>query len=152
MSSAATQETATGSYPGGKSGAGIYQRLINLIPPHRVLIVPFAGHCGVVRHIRPAEHTIVIDQNPDVCEWWDRCDAQSMVGTSRFIIAMVSSFFAIDWALPSTPTLGTETRPAATLPGASVDRLRKLRQRPMPLDSVALPSVLSTLSTLIHLT
>ncbi|MFO0939810.1 MAG: hypothetical protein U0930_03500 [Pirellulales bacterium] len=43
---------------------------------------------------------------------------------------MVSSFFAIDWALPSTPTLGT-----ATLPGASVDRLRKLRQRPMPLDS-----------------
>lgn len=58
------------SYPGGKSGAGIYQRLINLIPPHRVLIVPFAGHCGVVRNIKPAEHTIVIDANPSVCEWW----------------------------------------------------------------------------------
>lgn len=59
------------SYPGGKSGAGVYQRLINLIPPHRVLIVPFAGHCGVVRNIRPAEHTIVIDQDPVVCQWWD---------------------------------------------------------------------------------
>ncbi len=58
------------SYPGGKSGAGIFQRLINLIPRHRILIVPFAGHCGVVRNIRPAEHTIVIDQNPKVCEWW----------------------------------------------------------------------------------
>lgn len=58
------------SYPGGKSGAGIYQRLINLIPRHRILIVPFAGHCGVVRNIRPAEHTIVIDQNPSVCQWW----------------------------------------------------------------------------------
>jgi len=58
------------SYPGGKSGAGIYQRLINLIPRHRILIVPFAGHCGVVRNIRPAEHTIVIDQNPTVCQWW----------------------------------------------------------------------------------
>lgn len=58
------------SYPGGKSGAGIYQRLINLIPRHRILIVPFAGHCGVVRNIRPAEHTIVIDQNPSVCDWW----------------------------------------------------------------------------------
>lgn len=58
------------SYPGGKSGAGIFQRLINLIPRHRILIVPFAGHCGVVRNIRPAEHTIVIDQNPAVCEWW----------------------------------------------------------------------------------
>jgi site-specific DNA-adenine methylase len=60
-----------GSYPGGKSGAGIYQRLINLIPPHRVLIVPFAGHCGVVRNIKPAEHTIVIDANPTVCDWWE---------------------------------------------------------------------------------
>lgn len=58
------------SYPGGKSGSGIYQRLINLIPPHRVLVVPFAGHCGVVRNIRPAEHTVVIDANPTVCEWW----------------------------------------------------------------------------------
>lgn len=58
------------SYPGGKSGAGIFQRLINLIPRHRILIVPFAGHCGVVRNIRPAEHTIVIDQNSAVCEWW----------------------------------------------------------------------------------
>lgn len=60
------------SYPGGKSGAGIYQRLINLIPPHRVLVVPFAGHCGVVRNIRPAEHTIVIDSDVNVCDWWDK--------------------------------------------------------------------------------
>ena len=28
------------SYPGGKSGAGIYQRLINLIPRHRILTSP----------------------------------------------------------------------------------------------------------------
>lgn len=58
------------SYPGGKSGAGIFQRLINLIPRHRILIVPFAGHCGVVRNIKPAEHTIVIDRSPVVCQWW----------------------------------------------------------------------------------
>lgn len=58
------------SYPGGKSGAGIYQRLINLIPRHRILIVPFAGHCGVTRNIKSAEHTIVIDANPAVCQWW----------------------------------------------------------------------------------
>ena len=58
-------------YPGGKSGAGIFQRLINLIPPHKILIVPFAGKCGVVRNIRPADHTIVIDADPDVCQWWD---------------------------------------------------------------------------------
>ena len=59
------------SYPGGKSGSGIYQRLINLIPRHRILISAFAGHCGVVRNIRPAEHTIVIDPDENVCQWWD---------------------------------------------------------------------------------
>lgn len=59
------------TYPGGKSGAGVYQRLINLIPRHRVLIAPFAGWCGVVRNIAPAEHTIVCDLDPAVCQWWD---------------------------------------------------------------------------------
>ena len=59
-----------GSYPGGKSGAGVFQRLINLIPRHRILISAFAGHCGIVRNIRPAEHTIVIDPDQDVCQWW----------------------------------------------------------------------------------
>lgn len=58
------------TYPGGKSGAGVYQRLINLIPRHRVLISAFGGHCGIVRNIRPAEHTIVIDEDPEVCQWW----------------------------------------------------------------------------------
>jgi len=58
------------SYPGGKSGSGIFQRLINLIPRHRILVSAFAGHCGIVRNIRPAEHTIVIDADPDVCQWW----------------------------------------------------------------------------------
>lgn len=60
-----------GSYPGGKSGSGVFQRLINLIPRHRILISAFAGHCGIVRNIRPAEHTIVIDADYDVCQWWD---------------------------------------------------------------------------------
>lgn len=58
------------SYPGGKSGAGVYQRIINLIPPHKILIVPFAGHCGIVRNILPAEETIVIDRSEKVCQWW----------------------------------------------------------------------------------
>lgn len=81
MRSRSARSTASGSgdavpgdassYPGGKSGAGVYQRLINLIPRHRILIVPFAGRCGVTRRIRPAEHTILIDPDPDVCLWWD---------------------------------------------------------------------------------
>lgn len=60
-----------GSYPGGKSGAGIFQRLINLIPRHKIFVSAFAGRCGVTRNIRPAEHTIVIDADERVCQWWD---------------------------------------------------------------------------------
>jgi len=59
------------SYPGGKSGSGIHQRLINLIPAHRQLIVPFAGRCGVTRKIKPAEHTVLIDRCEKVLQWWD---------------------------------------------------------------------------------
>lgn len=59
------------TYPGGKSGSGIHQRLINMIPAHRVLIVPFAGKCGVTRKIKPAEHTILIDRCEKVLQWWD---------------------------------------------------------------------------------
>lgn len=59
------------SYPGGKSGAGVYQRFINWIPKHRVFVSAFAGKCGITRNILPAEHTIVIDADESVCQWWD---------------------------------------------------------------------------------
>jgi len=31
------------SYPGGKNGQGVYQRIISLIPPHDVYVEPFVG-------------------------------------------------------------------------------------------------------------
>lgn len=57
------------SYPGGKNGAGVFQRIINLIPPHRVYIEPFAGHAAVLRHKAPAASTIAIDADAEVCRW-----------------------------------------------------------------------------------
>jgi site-specific DNA-adenine methylase len=41
------------SYPGGKAGAGVAQRLINLMPTHAVYIEPFLGHGAVLLHKRP---------------------------------------------------------------------------------------------------
>lgn len=60
----------TGSYPGGKGGAGIWQRIISRIPPHETLIIPFAGHCSVSRNIRPCGRLILCDADPAVCSWW----------------------------------------------------------------------------------
>ena len=51
----------TMSYPGGKSGAGVFQTLINLMPPHHVYIEPFLGGAAVMRLKRPAAVNVGID-------------------------------------------------------------------------------------------
>jgi hypothetical protein len=49
------------SYPGGKAASGVYQRIINLMPPHRVYLEPFLGGAAVMRMKRPAELNWGID-------------------------------------------------------------------------------------------
>jgi len=48
-------------YPGGKGGAGIYQKIINMMPPHRVFIEPFVGGGNIILNKQPVETSIVID-------------------------------------------------------------------------------------------
>lgn len=49
------------AYPGGKAGAGVYQRIISLMPPHRVYIEPFLGAGAVMVRKRPARVNIGVD-------------------------------------------------------------------------------------------
>ena len=49
------------SYPGGKNGAGVYQKIISLMPPHDVYIEPFLGGGAVMRLKRPASLNIGCD-------------------------------------------------------------------------------------------
>ncbi len=51
-------------YIGGKSQAGVYQRIISLIPPHRVFLEPFFGGGAITRLKKRAEKTIVCDLDP----------------------------------------------------------------------------------------
>ncbi len=51
-------------YPGGKAGAGVVHRIINLIPPHDVYIEPFLGDAAVMRAKRPARLNIGLDLDP----------------------------------------------------------------------------------------
>ena len=57
-------------YFGGKGGSGVYQNIINLIPPHQTFVVPFLGHCGIVRNIAPASQILVNDIDPFVINSW----------------------------------------------------------------------------------
>lgn len=54
------------SYPGGKGGAGVYQAIINQMPPHDTYIEPFLGAGSVMRMKRPAARTIGIDLDPAI--------------------------------------------------------------------------------------
>jgi len=53
------------TYPGGKNGAGIYQRIINLMPPHDVYIEPFLGGAAIMRLKLPARLNIGVDLDPN---------------------------------------------------------------------------------------
>jgi DNA adenine methylase len=52
-------------YPGGKNAPGIWQRIINLMPPHEIYIEPFLGSGAVMRLKRPARVNIGIDLDTD---------------------------------------------------------------------------------------
>jgi DNA adenine methylase len=59
-----------GTYPGGKSGSGVYQRIINLMPPHEVYIEAFLGGGAILKRKRLARLNIGIDLDCDVIDAW----------------------------------------------------------------------------------
>ena len=57
---------------GGKSGAGVYQKLISLIPPHATYIETHLGGGAVMNRKRPATKNIGIDIDPALIKAWQR--------------------------------------------------------------------------------
>ena len=55
-------------YAGGKAGDGVYQKIINEIPPHDVYIEAFAGGASILKALRPASSRIAIDVDGAQCE------------------------------------------------------------------------------------
>lgn len=59
------------AYTGGKASPGIYQTIINQMPPHTCYVEAFLGAGAVLRHKRPAAASIAIDRDADVlAERW----------------------------------------------------------------------------------
>lgn len=56
------------NYPGGKGK--LFQKLINLIPPHEVYIESHLGAGAVMRYKRSATRNIGIEINPEVIDLW----------------------------------------------------------------------------------
>jgi DNA adenine methylase len=53
-------------FDGGKNGAGVYQRVISLMPPHDLYVEPFLGSGAVMLRKRPAALNVGIDLDGDV--------------------------------------------------------------------------------------
>ena len=91
-----TQSSTTGkeSYFGGKSGSGVVQTLVNHVPPHEVLIIPFAGHCSLSRAIQPCRDLLLCDLDDSVCEWWkDRLPAHARFEQQSGFVVLKSIAF-----------------------------------------------------------
>lgn len=60
------------NYRGNKSINGLYQFIINQIPPHKIYYEMFLGSGAILRHKRQAAITYGIDCNGSVIEAWKR--------------------------------------------------------------------------------
>jgi DNA adenine methylase len=58
-------------YNGGKNGAGVYQTIINQMPPHEIYIEAFLGSGAIMRQKKPAKRNIGIEINQKaVTRFW----------------------------------------------------------------------------------
>lgn len=58
------------TYFGGKEGKGVYQAIINQIPPHNIYAELFVGNGSIFRKKKKAGITLLCDLSPKVvCDW-----------------------------------------------------------------------------------
>jgi Site-specific DNA methylase len=81
------------NYKGGKNASGIYQRIINQIPPHTTYIEPFLGSGAIMRLKKPAIVSIGIDVDMNVIKQWEDWGAGHLA-THGDAISFLSSY---DW-------------------------------------------------------
>lgn len=77
------------SYPGGKNGSGVYQAIINQMPPHSVYVEGFLGSGAIMRAKRPAPvNNIGVDIDAEAI---DAFDAMQHPASDLFVES------AMDW-------------------------------------------------------
>lgn len=85
-------------YPGGKNGAGVYQRIINQIPPHHTYVEAFAGGAAVFRHMRRSAWAILVEV--------DQIQADRLRRNAGADV--VINGCGIQWLFSAAPDLGSD--------------------------------------------
>lgn len=104
-------------YPGAKSGAGVYQAIINEMPPHRVYVEAFLGSGAILLRKKPADVSIAIDADAEVTRSWSTIAASGGVagltiehGDCRSLIAALGERIQPDWLIYADPPYVRSTR------------------------------------------
>jgi len=101
-------------YPGGKGQNGVYQRLINQMPPHRVYIETHLGGGAVMRHKRPAEINIGVDIDPEVLSRWRGVPKVQLVQADAVTFLRSFRFSGDELVYADPPYLDATRRSART--------------------------------------
>lgn len=89
-------------YPGGKNAAGTFQKIINIIPPHKTYIELFLGSGAIMRLKRPAETNIGCDlsakaiRNFNKPDWWNS-NCHLIQGNAIELIKLTDNEFIANW-------------------------------------------------------
>lgn len=90
------------TYPGGKNGSGVYQKLINQMPPHHMYVECFLGGGAVMRAKRPAAVNVGIDADKAVVMEWQVKPPADVLNLT------VLQQDAISWLMEHCDTLGPD--------------------------------------------
>lgn len=102
------------AYPGGKEASGVYQKIINLLPPHSLYVEPFLGGGAIMRRKWPALRSIGLDLDPQVIAAWKPLPhVEVQIGDA---LAFLSTFqFPSDALIYCDPPYLLETRRSGPL-------------------------------------
>jgi site-specific DNA-adenine methylase len=96
-------------YPGGKGKC--YQRLINMMPPHRVYIESHLGGGAVMRGKRPAAINIGVDLDPQVIARWQQFKPRHVELVQRDAVEFLRTYpFVGDELVYADPPYVASTR------------------------------------------
>jgi len=97
-------------YPGGKGASGVYQRLINQIPPHRVFIETHLGGGAIMRHKKPAEINIGIDLDKGVLDAWPKTGQAQLIHADAINYLATYPFIGDEFVYADPPYLSYTRR------------------------------------------
>jgi len=100
-------------YYGGKNGPGVYQIIINQIPPHTTYIEPFLGSGAIMRNKKLAQFNIGIEIDRRVIDLWRKANPKHIElihGNGLELLSSRSGECSFTYCDTPYPLLARETK------------------------------------------